>query len=97
MLRGVYDLDFIHNALLEATYPSESKCKVFKPIVTYVGTIKYTENCEDLILVTDQFEVDWILDYCWYPTNDEADRLDFSGLFVMIRDGDYEEVFAFEG
>ena len=70
---------------------------MFKPVVSHVGTIKDIEDSEDLILVTDKFEVNWILDYLSYPALDNDDPLDFSGLFVSIREGDYEEVFAFEG
>ena len=70
---------------------------MLKPIVTYVGTISVVENRKDLILVTDALEVKWILDHLGYPSADEDAPVDFSGLFVSIRDGDYEEVYAFEG
>ena len=68
-----------------------------KPVITYVGTIKIIEDREDLILVTDQYEVDRILEYFGYPAKNNEDPKDFSGLFVSIKDGDYEEVLAFEG
>jgi hypothetical protein len=32
-----------------------------------------------------------------YPSPDDDDPMDFSGLFVSVEDGDYEEVYAFEG
>jgi len=70
---------------------------MLKPIVIYVGTINVIENRKDLILVTDLMEVKWILDYLGYPATDDDDPFDFSGLFVAVRDGDYEEVLAFEG
>jgi len=68
-----------------------------KPFVTDVGPIKVIQNRDDLILVTDPLEVKWILDYLGYPTFGVDDVFEFSGLFVTIRDGDYEEVYAFEG
>lgn len=70
---------------------------ILRPIVTYFGTINDVEERHDLILVTDTLEVKWILDYLGYPAENDDDPKDFSGLFVSIRDGDYEEVFAFEG
>ena len=70
---------------------------MLKPIVIYVGTINVIENRKDLILVTDLMEVKWILDYLGYPATDDDDPFDFSGLFVAVREGDYEEVLAFEG
>ena len=70
---------------------------MLKPIVTYVGTINVIENRKDLILVTDLMEVKWILDYLGYPATDDDDPFDFSGLFVAVREGDYEKVLAFEG
>jgi hypothetical protein len=70
---------------------------MLKSIVTYVGTIKEIEMRKDLILVTDALEVKWILDYLGYPAFDDDDPMDFSGLFVSVVDGDYEEVFAFVG
>jgi len=69
---------------------------MLKPVVSYVGTIKDIDNRKNLILVTDQFEVDWVLDYLGYTADEDDDPLDFSGLFVTIGDGDYEEVFSFE-
>ena len=69
---------------------------MLKPIVTYVGRISVIENRKDLILVTDPVEVKWILDYLGYPAPDDDDPFDFSGLFVLVGDGDYEEVYAFE-
>jgi hypothetical protein len=70
---------------------------MLKPIVTYVGTINDIENCKDLILVTDQFEVEYILKYLGYPAPGDDDPLEFAGLFVSISDGDYVEVFAYIG
>jgi len=83
--------------LLEGTYPVERLNTMLKPIVTYVGTINVVQSRKDLILVTDSLEVKWILDYLGYPAVDDEDPLEFSGLFLAIKDGDYEEVFAFEG
>ena len=68
-----------------------------KTIVTYVGTISTIQDRKDLILVTDQLEVEWILDHLGLPAPNDEDLLDFSGLFVSIQDGDYVEVFAYEG
>jgi len=70
---------------------------MLKSIVTYVGPIYVIQSCKDLILVTDPLEVKWILDYLGYPSAYDDDPFEFSGLFVTIRDGDYGEVFAFEG
>lgn len=66
-------------------------------IVTYFGTINDIQEREDLMLITDSYEVNYILDYFGYPAPDDEDQMDFSGLFVSVRDGDYEEVYAFEG
>jgi hypothetical protein len=68
-----------------------------RPIVTYVGTINDIQDRNDLMLITDSYEVNYILDYFGYPAPDDDDHMDFSGLFVLVGDGDYEEVFAFEG
>jgi hypothetical protein len=70
---------------------------MLKPIVTYVGTISVVEDRKDLLLITDSFEVNYILDYLGYPAIDDDYAVDFSGLFVAVRDGDYVEVLAFEG
>jgi len=70
---------------------------MLKPIVTYVGTINVIQDYRDLILLTDSLEVKWVLDYLGYPAAEDDDPMDFSGLFVSIRDGDYEEIYAFEG
>lgn len=61
----------------------------FKEDVDYKGW-------RDLILNTDSVEVKYILEYLGYPAPDEEDPLEFSGLFVAVKDGDYEEVYAFE-
>jgi len=37
------------------------------------------------------------LDYLGYPAPDDNDPMDFSGLFLLVRDGDYESVYAYEG
>ena len=66
-------------------------------IVTYVGKIDATQDREDLILVTDPLEVEYILDYPGYPASDDDNPIEFSGLFVLVRDGDYEEVYSFKG
>ncbi len=70
---------------------------MLKPIVNYVGTINVIQYRKDLILITDPLEVNWILNYLGYPSAYDDDTFEFSGLFVTIRNGDYEEVFAFEG
>ena len=70
---------------------------MLKPMVTYVGTINIIQNRKDLILLTDSLDVDYVLDYLGYPASDDDDPMDFSGLFVIVGDGDYEEVYAFEG
>ena len=70
---------------------------MLKPIVTYVGTINDIQDLRDLILITDSFEVTHILDYLGYPAPDDDDPLRFSGLFVSVNDGNYEEVYAFDG
>jgi hypothetical protein len=97
MERGVFDIVITQYALLEGSHPAGRKISMFKPVVAYFGTIRNIEDREDLILVTDQFEVDWILEYLGYPAKYYVDPKDFSGLFVSIKDGDYEEVLAFEG
>jgi len=77
--------------------PAERINTMLKPIVTYIGKINVIQNRKDLILVTDSFEVKWILDYLGYHASGVDDVFEFSGLFVTIMDGDYGEVFAFEG
>jgi len=85
-----------HHHLYSQTDQQKGKV-MLNQIVSYVGTIKEIENRKDLILVTDPLEVRWILDYLGYKTAYDNDPFQFSGLFVNINDGDYEEVFAFEG
>ena len=70
---------------------------MLKPIVTYFGTINDIQERKDLMLITDSYEVKYILDYLGYPAFDDDDPMDFSGLFVLVGDGDYEDVYAFEG
>ena len=70
---------------------------MLKPIVSYVGTINDIQDRSDLMLITDSFEVKHILDYLGYPAPDDDDPFELSGLFVLVGDGDYEEVYAFEG
>jgi len=82
--------------LLEAQDQQKGKV-MLNPIVSYVGTIKEIKNRKHLILVTDTLEVKWILDYLGYSAAYDGDRVEFSGLFVTMGDGDYEDVFAFEG
>jgi hypothetical protein len=62
-----------------------------KPVITYVGTVKTIEDRENLILVTDQYEVDRIHEYLGYPAEDDDNPIDFCGLFVSIKDGDYRQ------
>jgi hypothetical protein len=85
------------HALLEATLSSRKEEIMLKPLITYVGTINDIQDRRDLMLITDSFEVKYILDYLGYPAPDDDDPMDFFGLFVLVGDGDYEEVYAFEG
>lgn len=64
-------------------------------INTCTGKIKDIQNHEDLILVTDPLEVEYILKHIGYLVPYE-DQIEFSGLLVLIGDGDYEEVYGFE-
>ena len=70
---------------------------MLKRIVTYLGTINDIQDREDLMLITNSFEVKYILDHLGYPAPDNEESIDFSGLFVLVGDGDYDEVYAFEG
>jgi hypothetical protein len=70
---------------------------MLKTIVTFFGTINDIQERKDLMLITDSLEVKYILDHLGYPAPDEDEPLDFSGLFVLVGEGDYEEVYAFEG
>jgi hypothetical protein len=70
---------------------------MLKPLITYAGIINDIQDRRDLILITDSLEVKYILDYLGYPATDDDDPMDISGLFISVGDGDYEEVFAFEG
>jgi len=70
---------------------------MLKPIVTYFGTINAIQERKDLMLITDSLEVKYILDYLGYPAPDDDNPFDFSGLFVLVADGDYDEVYAFKG
>lgn len=58
----------------------------------YVGTIKNIENRYDLQLVTDSQDVKAIRDYFGNP-----EWWDFEGCFVKVSDGEYDEVYCFEG
>jgi len=86
-----------NHGLLVAYYPAERQNPMLKSIVTYVGTINDIQDRDDLLLITNSFEVKYILDYFGYPAHNDEDPIDFSGLFVLVGDGDYEEVYAFEG
>ena len=70
---------------------------MLKSIVTFVGTINDIQDRRDLMLITDSFEVNHILDHLGLPAPDDEDPFDFSGLFVLVGDGEYKEVYAFEG
>ncbi len=61
-------------------------------IVTYFGSINDIQDREDLTLAIDFLEVTFILDYLGYPAPDKGPIV-FSSLFVLVGDGDYEEVF----
>ena len=67
---------------------------MLKSIVTYVGTINDIQDRRDLMLITDSFEVNYILDDLGYPAPDDDDPFEFSGLFVLVGDGDYEQDYA---
>jgi len=70
---------------------------MLKPSLTYAGTIKDIQNRDDLILVTDSQEVQSVLELINYPSKDDENAMDFSGLFVSIQDGDYAEIYAYLG
>ncbi|MFA7408006.1 MAG: hypothetical protein WCY93_09365 [Anaerolineaceae bacterium] len=70
---------------------------MLKPNVTCIGTIKDIQNHGDLILVTDPLKIEHILDYLGYPAPGDEYPIEFSGLFVLVVDGDYKEVYGFDG
>ena len=70
---------------------------MLKPKLTYAGTIKDIQDRDDLILVMDSQEVQAVLEHINYPLKDDESPMDFSGLFVSIQDGDYLDIFAYEG
>jgi hypothetical protein len=70
---------------------------MLKPSVTYVGTINDIQDRRDLRLIIDSLVVEYILEHIGYPARDDDDPIEFSVLFVLVGDGDYEEVYAFEG
>jgi len=91
------DIFISYYALLEVEFPAERINPIVKPFVTYVGTINDIQDRNYLLLITDSMEVEIILDYLGYPLPGDDDPLEFSSLFVLVGDGDYKEVFAFEG
>ena len=56
-----------------------------------------TSKIAEMLLITDPFEVNYILDDLGYSAPDDDNPMVFSGLFVLVGDGDYKEVYAFEG
>ena len=70
---------------------------MLKPKLTYAGTIKDIQDRDDLILVTDSQEVQAVLEHINYPPENDESPMDFSGFFVSIQDGDYLDIFAYEG
>jgi len=68
---------------------------MLKPIITYVGTINDIQDRRDLKLITDSFEVNFILDYLDYPTPDDVDPMELSGLLVLVADGGFEGCFTY--
>ncbi|NLN70320.1 MAG: hypothetical protein GX142_05995 [Chloroflexi bacterium] len=69
---------------------------MLKPNVTCIGKIKNIQDREDLILITDSLEVEHIIKDSEYLGTDE-DQIEFTGLFVLLADSDYREVYGFEG
>ncbi|MBS3748163.1 MAG: hypothetical protein KGY67_00500 [Candidatus Thermoplasmatota archaeon] len=59
----------------------------------FVGNIRSIEHRDDLQLVTDSQDVDAIKDYFGNP--DWMDE--FGGCFVNVKEGDYDEVYCFNG
>lgn len=59
----------------------------------YAGNVQSIEHREDLMLVTDSQDVDAIKDYFGNPEFME----DFGGCFVNVKDGEYADVFCFDG
>lgn len=68
-----------------------------KPSLTYAGTIKDIQDRDDLILVMDGQEVQFVLVLINYPPEDDENAKDFSGLFVSVQDGDFVEIYAYLG
>ena len=63
----------------------------------YAGTIKDIQERDDLILITDSQEVEAVLNHITFPSVADEITMEFSGLLVSIKDGDYLEIFAYEG
>lgn len=61
-------------------------------IILY-GTIRDIQNRKDLILVDLSQDVRAIKEYL----GNHPDLKDFNGFFVKIHNGDYTEIFAYEG
>ena len=57
------------------------------------GTVQNLNKRKDLILVTDSQDVKAIKDHLGHHEDVE----DFDGFFVKIEDGDYSEIYGFEG
>ena len=69
---------------------------MLKPFTTCFGRIEDIQYREDLILITDSLEVEHILKDIGYLGTDE-DKIEFIGLFILVIDGDYDEIYGFEG
>lgn len=59
----------------------------------FVGNIRKVDNRRDLQLVTDSQDMDAIGDYLGNPEWFK----DFGGCFVKTKDGEYDELYCFDG
>ncbi len=58
----------------------------------YVGNISKINKRNDLQLITDSQEIKEIKSHLGNP-----DWFDFNGCFVSVKDGDYDELYCFDG
>lgn len=61
--------------------------------VELAGTIKDLDKRQDLQLITDSQDVEAIKEHF----GNDQDLEDFEGFFIKIDNGDYDEVYGFEG
>jgi len=61
--------------------------------ITLFGTIEDIQNREDLSLATDLQDTEFIKEYL----GNHEDIEDFDGFFVNVKDGEYTEIYGFEG